>query len=254
MRAAGLLLALLVRPAMAQDPVADFHGERVVWEVRYAGVVAGTAWASSEAGEGGTLVLEGGARNAPWYGKLYSIDDYVKSTWLPGMGSQRYETRFREGGFHQDQDMRLDALGFDVWRKQRIDGEWKEWTKHYTSTPGAEDPISAIHRLRLLQDEALAPTEIGMGWTFPVFSGDKTWPLLVTVEEKGSLETEALGTVPVRVLELRTMHKGMLEQRGNFRIWLTDDARRIPVKMVVKTNFGAIRVDLLEYQAPSKAP
>lgn len=217
-------------------------------------MAAGTAWAEAKLEPDGDVVIEGGAKNAPWYGKLYSIDDFVRSTSRPEGGSARYETRFREGGFHQDQDMRLGAEAFEVWRKQRFDEEWREWTKTYDAHPGAEDPISAVTRIRLLPDEALAPTSLGPGWTFPVFSGEKTWPLIVTVVDREPLDSEVLGTVQTRVVELRTEHKGMLEQRGRFWIWLTDDARRIPVRMVVKTNFGAIRADLVDYRPPVVPP
>lgn len=260
-----LALGLLVHPVatwangLASAPApgatsASLAGERITWSIRYGGVAAGTAWAEAKLEPDGAVVIEGGAKNAPWYGKLYSIDDFVRSTARPEGGSTRYETRFREGGFHQDQDMRLEPGGFEVWRKQRFGEEWREWTKSYDAHPGAEDPISAVTRIRLLHDEALAPTPLGSGWTFPVFSGEKTWPLIVTVVDREPLETEVLGTVQTRVVELRTEHKGMLEQRGRFWIWLTDDARRIPVRMVVKTNFGAVRADLVAYRPPAVPP
>lgn len=257
MRARGLALLLLGLSASAGPPAApapaagSFDGEQVTWQVRFAGVNAGTAWAGSTAQPDGSLVVEGGARSAPWYGGLYSIDDWVRSTWHPQQGSRRYETRFREGGFHQDQDMRLGVGGIEIWRKQRIDGEWKEWTRSLDPSPGAEDPISAVQRLRTLAPEDQVETELGPGWTFPIFSGDKTWPLVVTAAPDGTFDSEVLGEVPVHRLELHTRHRGQLEQKGRFRIWLTDDERAIPVKMVVKTNFGAIKATLLDYQAPA---
>ena len=257
MSLAALLALALAGPARAAAPAAhaSFDGEQVTWEVHYAGVAAGTAWARTTASPDGSLALEGGAQNAPWYGKLYHIDDLVQSTWVPGEGSRRYRTRFREGGFHQDQDMVRQATGFSVWRKQEIDGAWKEWTRSYDSEAGAEDPISAIQRLRLLDDADQVTTPLGVGWSFPVFSGERTWPLVVRVVDHDALEVPALGgRVPVRVVELTTTHKGMLEQRGRFRIWLTEDARRIPVRLSVRSNFGTIRADLVAYTAPAGEP
>ncbi len=254
---AGLLLALLsAAPASQEAPAASpspsplivQRSETVTWAIRYNGVTAGTAWARSEPTADGQVQIEGGAKNAPWYGSIYSIDDWVRSTALSTGGSQRYETRFREGGFQQDQDMRLAGSPFEVWRKQLIKGEWKEWTREYPAHPGAEDPISAILRLRLLKDEDRAATPFGEGWTFPVFSGDKTWPLFVQHIGSEAVEVEGMGTVQARILELRTEHKGLLEQRGRFRIWLSEDERRLPVKMVVKSNYGPIRADLIGYQ------
>lgn len=243
------LLALLL-PAGAAPTAQALVGEKVTWAVRYNGVTAGTAWASSAARDDGLIEIEGGARNAAWYASLYSIDDWVRSHARPEGGSARYETRFREGGFQQDQDMRLAGAPFEVWRKQLIKGEWKEWTREYPAHPGAEDPISAILRLRLLRDEDQVSTPFGPGWTFPVFSGDRTWPLHVTVVGQEVVEIEGLGALPARVLELRTEHKGLLEQRGRFRIWLSEDERRLPLKMVVRSNYGPIRADLVRYESP----
>lgn len=267
MRSTGLALLLLGLTASASQPTASpatpdslshsplarFDGEKVTWQIRYAGVNAGTAWAASSVGDDGHLVIEGGAANAPWYGGLYSIDDWVRSTWDPDGGSVRYETRFREGGFHQDQDMRLEPGGIEIWRKQRVDGEWKEWTRSLDPSPGAEDPISAVQRLRSLSLDEQVQTELGPGWRFPIFSGDRTWPLIVTSTPDGSFDSDVLGEVPVRMLELHTRHEGQLEQKGRFRIWLTDDERAIPVKMVVKSNFGAIKATLLAYEPPDSA-
>lgn len=246
--AAGLALATPLTSLASAEPTHTYEGESVTWAIHYSGLNAGTAWATSQRSPTGELVIEGGAKNAPWYSSLYSIDDWVRSTVAPGGGSLRYETRFREGGFQQDQDMQLSGSPFQVWRKQLIKGEWKEWTREYTAHPGAEDPISAILRLRLLRDEDRTATPFGEGWTFPVFSGDKTWPLHVTMIGTETLEVQSQGAVQTRVLELRTEHKGLLEQRGRFRVWLTEDERRLPVKVVVKTNYGPIRAELIGYE------
>jgi len=258
-RSALLSLALtavaLAASAATSSPTTprSFDGERITWQVRYAGLNAGTAWAEASESADGRLVIEGGARNAPWYGKLFSIDDFVRSTSRQGDGSLRYETRFREGGFHQDQDMQRTDAGFVVQRGQRIDDEWRQWERSYDSTPGCEDPISAVHRLRTLADAELQPLDEGRGWSFPVFSGDRTWPLIVTWTDTETVDAGPLGAVQARVLDLHTGHRGMLEQRGRFRVWLTDDDARVPVKLVVKSNFGAIRALLADYRPPRTA-
>jgi hypothetical protein len=104
--ATGLLLATL--PALADAAQPFGPGERIRWSVSYMKVRAGEAWAEVSAGAGGELLISGGARNADWYGRIYTIDDRVDSRWDPlGPGSREYRTRFREGGFHQDQLMRI---------------------------------------------------------------------------------------------------------------------------------------------------
>lgn len=234
-----LVLALGGLASAAEAPL-RFPGERLHWEVSFAGVAAGTAWSAARA-EGDLVVFEGGCRNADWYAPFYTIDDSVKSTWRPGGGSVRYQTRFREGRFSQDQDMRLLPDGVEVWRRQWIDEAWKEWTDRYGPSPGAEDPVSALYALRLLDGEG--------PWEYPVWSGRKTFSLQVSAGEPITLDT-VLGEVAARPYSLVAPHKGEVQQRGGFVVYLTEDARRVPVRAELKANVGTFQADLIGYLAP----
>ena len=231
-----------VPAAPVSSAPAAFEGEYLRWEIKYLGVTGGFAEAWTEAGEDGQLVTTGIAQNAPWYAKVYTLDDRVRSTWAPTGGSSAYDTWFREGRFQQDQEMRLSGDGIHVGRRQLGDEGWREWSNDYPAHPGAEDPVSAFFRLRMLD---LSATQ-----RFPVFSGKHVWTLEVVPRERERLKGSALGPVDTRVVELRTAHEGDLEQRGRFLLWVTDDARQVPVRMVVKTNVGNIRADLVAYEAP----
>lgn len=229
-----MILALLPLSLAAAPP---FDGETLRWEVRYAGVVAGHAGASARA-EGDRLIFEGWAKNADWYAAIYTIDDLVRSTWLPGQGSERYQTWFREGGFHQDQDMRLSPQCVEVWRRQLRDGAWHEWSNRYAASPGAEDPVSALYVLRGLD---------GAGpWTTPVFTGKRTSPVVIRREGISTVDTVA-GPMPADVFELTAPHQGEVEQRGRFLVYLSQDARRLPLRATLATNIGTIRADLVAW-------
>ena len=221
-------------------------GEELVWGVRVAGINAGQAGARTVAGPGSDLFIETWLKNADWYGSIYSVDDTTRSTWSVEGGSTRYETRFREGGFHQDQDMRLDPDGFQVWRRQKVKEGWREWTTPYAAEPYVEDPVTAIFALREASGDG--------PWSMPVFSGKNTWPLNATLIGRETLEGTTLGTVDVIVLSLQTRHRGEWEQQGRFLVYYTDDAQRIPVRMVIRSSIGAIRVDLVGYTPPQNRP
>jgi len=220
-------------------------GEELVWGITYAGITGAVASATVSDAPGGSLYISTAIKNADWYARIYTIDDTTRSTWVPGDGSTRYETRFREGGFQQDQDMRLAPSSFSVWRHQKLKEGWKEWTTEYPGHPYAEDPVTAFFAIRTLD---------GAGpWSMPVFSGEATWPLHVEDAGRETLAVEPLGEVPVRVLSLQTRHRGEWEQQGRFLVYVTDDERRIPVRFVIRSSIGAIRADLIGYTPPSSA-
>lgn len=217
-------------------------GEALVWSVRVAGINAGQAGTRSLEGPGHHITIETWLKNADWYAPIYTVDDSTRSTWSPQGGSVRYETRFREGGFQQDQDMRLDPAGFEVWRRQKGKEGWREWTTPYAAAPYVEDPVTVIFALRESSGEG--------PWSMPVFSGKNTWPLNAELIRRETLEGTALGNVDVRVIALQTRHRGEWEQQGRFLVYLTDDAERIPIRMVIRSSIGAIRVDLIAYTPP----
>ena len=209
------------------------------WAVTYMGVVGGYAEAWTEPDGEGRQVTTGMARNAPWFARVYTIDDRIRSIWKPTGGSIAYDTWFREGRFQQDQQMRFGTDGIHVERRQRGDTGWRSWSDAYPAHPGVEDPVSAFFRLRML--------DLDQTQRIPVFSGRHTWTLEVLHRRMERRRDTPLGTVDTRIVELRTAHEGDLEQRGRFLLWVTDDRRQIPVRMVVRTNLGSIRADLVEY-------
>ncbi|MFT4975792.1 MAG: hypothetical protein ACI8S6_001685 [Myxococcota bacterium] len=218
------------------------HGELLVWDVRFAGLVGGQAKAGVTDAPDGAYYVDAWLKNADWYSAIYTIDDHSRSTWTPEGGSIRYETRFREGGFEQDQDMRMSADAFSVWRHQKLKDGWREWTTPYDPHPYVEDPVTAIFALRGLEGEG--------PWSVPVFSGEATWPLEVTVHGREHMDDTPLGAVDVVIYSLQSRHRGEWEQRGRFLVYLTDDTRHIPVRFVIKSTIGAIRADLTTYTPP----
>jgi len=238
---------LAALPAASEGAPPFGPGECIRWAVSYMRVRAGHAWAEVAEGEDGALRITGGARNADWYARIYTLDDQVQSLWDPaGPGSKRYITRFREGGFHQDQDMTIAAEGVTVERSQRFSEGWRSWSDDYPG-PGmaVEDPTTAFFRVRLL------PLVSGESYHFAVFSGRETWQLRVEVEPRMMLET-ALGELRVIPVQVFTEHQGDLEQKGRIVLYLSDDSRRIPVRAIMQTNVGAIRADITTYQPPGE--
>jgi hypothetical protein len=102
-----------------------------------------------------------------------------------------------------------------------------------------QDVLSAIYFIRT------QPLEIGK--TFDVFIGDggRVYTIPVKVIEKKRMKT-VLGRVDVlRVTaELFGPERLIDDEKGEFSIWITDDARRIPVGGRVKTDYGTFDIKL----------
>src|SRR5215211_3268939 len=126
------------------------------------------------------------------------------------------------------------------------------WTSRDPNNPSAEprhvitefsgqlqDVLSAIYFIRT------QPLEVGK--TFEVFIGDggKVYTIPVKVIERKRMKT-ILGRVDVLRVNPELFGPGRLidEEKGEFSIWITDDARHIPVGARVKSDYGTFDIKL----------
>ena len=134
------------------------------------------------------------------------------------------------------------------------------WTSRDPNNPTAEprhaitefsgqlqDVLSAIYFIRT------QPLEVGK--TFEVFIGDggKVYTVPVKVVEKKRMKT-ILGRVDVlRVnTELFGTERLIEKEKGEFSIWISDDARHIPVAARIKTDYGTFDIKLKRIVNPAQ--
>jgi hypothetical protein len=102
-----------------------------------------------------------------------------------------------------------------------------------------QDVLSAIYFIRT------QPLEVGK--TFEVFIGDggRVYKIPIKVVEKKRMKT-ILGHVDVLRVnpELFGPERLIDEEKGEFSIWITDDARHIPVAGRIKTEYGTFDIKL----------
>ena len=240
--------ALLVSGALAGAP--GGVGETMDWKVHYLGMHVGNARVEVADGGGEAWVIRGRSWSAPWYSRVYSVDDHTTSFWTPGVGSSRYQTVFREGGFHQDQDMRIAPDGIHVDRRQLFKEEgWRSWEDDYEG-PGypMEDPVTAFYHLR-----GLALPD-GGSTTIPLFSGKRVTQVQISVEGREPLDT-AIGEVDTIRVRISSQRDDELKGKGRIWVWITDDETRLPVKVLWKSNsIGSVHAELTGWTpAPPKS-
>jgi hypothetical protein len=135
------------------------------------------------------------------------------------------------------------------------------WTSRDPNNPDAEprhaiadfsgqlqDVLSAIYFIRT--------QPLAVGKTFEVFVGDggRVYKIPVKVVEKKRMKT-ILGRVDVLRVnpELFGPERLIDDEKGEFSIWITDDAQRIPVGGRVKTDYGTFDIKLKRIVTSSPA-
>jgi hypothetical protein len=101
-----------------------------------------------------------------------------------------------------------------------------------------QDVVSAIYYVRSQQ------LDVGKSFEVPISDSGRVYCIPVSVAEKKKMKT-VLGQVPVvRVVADLFGERGLVNAKGQFVIWLTDDTRHIPVAAQIKTEYGTFDITL----------
>lgn len=103
----------------------------------------------------------------------------------------------------------------------------------------AQDPLGALYVLRAI------PLKPGQApFTIPVTDSGKSYSMRVTVGARESVRS-GIGTLPAIRLTIAVSNTAdRTEKPSQFTIWLSDDARRLPVKLQAGLAVGSVQLTL----------
>ncbi len=173
------------------------------------------------------------ARTTPFSDHIYKVRDRNESWMQVGdLRSLGYLKKLREGDFFRDEWVLFDydRLGFLSRRTGRDGG----FTVSTGTIPGAvQDILSSIYSLR--------PKRLAVGDEIVQDVNTKNnWPLVIKVTRRQRIKVPA-GTFQCVAVEPALRGEGIFIQKGkSLTVWVTDDARHIPVLMQVDILIGSI--------------
>ena len=111
-------------------------------------------------------------------------------------------------------------------------------------TGPVHDILSAIYYLRT------QPLQVGKSFELPISDSGQVYKVPVRVLEKKRMKT-VIGRVDALLIEAELFgQRGMIEGEGKFFMWFTDDARRIPVSVKIKSEYGTFDIRLKKVTTP----
>lgn len=104
------------------------------------------------------------------------------------------------------------------------------------------DILSAIYFMRT------QTLQVGKNFDLPISDAGQVYKVPIRVLEKKKLKT-VLGRVDAILVEADLFGaRGMLDGNGKFFMWFTDDARRVPVSVKIKSEFGTFDIRLKKFK------
>ena len=212
--------------------------EKLVFDLTWTGIKAGTA-TQEIIEEKDSMRVVSTARSADWISVFFPVEDRVESVLTkvppPLLGlPKNYRIKTREGNHRKDKEIVFDhekgkAVYINHLGKEKLE---------LAINGNTYDAYSSFYYLRTLN------LEVGKSVYVSILDNKELWNVEVQVLKKEKLKT-ILGEVNTILIKPLIKSEGIFERKGEIYIWLTDDARRIPVKMKTKVAIGSITATLV---------
>jgi hypothetical protein len=213
-------------------------GERLVFDVNYGFITAGEAVMAVTGFD--TVVgrkcyrVEFTVNSIPSFSWVYKVEDrYLTFIDVETLAPWKFEQHIREGTYRRDFIAEFDQINLVA----------KTTEGTYDIPPYVHDIMSAFYYARIMDFTSFKP---GDGVMLSNFYKDKSHELKVNFLGRQELEIEA-GTFNSIVVEPMVKEGGLFKSEGRIVIWLSDDDRKIPLRVNTKVVIGSIDTELKSY-------
>jgi len=217
------------------------NGERLVYDISWAGLTVGEGVLESEPLEplnGREMIrVRSTANSNGLLSLIFPVRDRIESD-MDANGLFPYKiTVDQRHGFRR----RHKVIEFDQEDHKAIlfsDGK----TRRYDIPPQVQDILSSLYYFR-----AIEQMEDGSSVFINVHDSKKNWRLEIQILGRETLPS-VLGTLPMVKAKALIRYEGVLLDKGDLNLWLTDDLRHIPVMMNGKVAIGSITAMLTKIE------
>ena len=213
-------------------------GERLAFSVNYGFINAGDAVMAVSGYDtvGGRRCyrVEFSVTSLESFAWVYKVEDhYLTYIDVDAIAPLKFEQHIREGTYRRDFIAEFDQANHIA---RTTEGE-------YPIPEYVHDIMSAFYFVRTFHFSGYQP---GQTTVLHNFYKDKSYELGVRFLGRQELEVEA-GTFKTVVVEPLVKEGGLFKSEGRIVIWLSDDDRKIPVRVNTKVVIGSIDVELKSY-------
>jgi len=217
-----------------------WKSERLVFEISWFKMKGGTA--VLEVSEGAELngrkvhQISAVTNSNSFVDKFHKVRDRVDSfVYADNLSSAGFKVHQEEGSYRRDKE-----ISFDYTKGTATYTVGKE-SSYYPIPFFVQDALSSLYFLRTRE------LVIGKPVIIDVFEDKKLWQVEVQVLGRERISTPA-GEFDTVLIKPLLKFEGIFQRKGDLYVWLTDDNRKMPVRMKSKIKIGSIFADLLEYK------
>lgn len=224
-----------IEPVAVGKPlqIAKSTKEKLSFDIYWLGIYVGKAILEA-IHDNGILRITSQAYSAPFISTFYKVEDHAESLIIEGIPVS-FRIKQREGRYRSDKETIFDMSNRKVTHFNYLKGFKDE---HIMKDGVAWDVISGFFYLRT------QPLDIGKAIYIDIFDSNKFYKAKVEVLRKEKIEIPNRGEVSTVIVKPELQSEGLFQRKGDVLIWLTDDEKKIPVRVQTKVPVGNIIAEL----------
>ncbi|MDQ6955159.1 MAG: DUF3108 domain-containing protein [Mariprofundaceae bacterium] len=239
-----VLSSLCLMPALlyAESDCMPYAGEQLTFDVGWEFINAGVATMTVSTPSEGSYKIHTAARTNKFLDIFKKVRDIIVSEGIcldGAMQSTHFNLEQHERSYHA-----IKKTVFD-WQHDAVFYTQNKKTDRYDVSAGHLNVMDAFFRVR---SEKLL---LGDSFNVPVFDSRETYDVIVNIGKKTKMLRAPWGE-HVECISIEPILKtaGMFSSKGKMKIWVTNDSRHIPIKLIAKIKIGHIVGTLIDYKEP----
>lgn len=226
-----------VATSMVSVPdIFPFARERLTFSLYWSGIHVGTATLEAVRGNGESYITSVVNSNAV-ISAFYKVEDRAESRLVKGRPAS-FTLVQSEGSHHRNKETIFEPERNKVTYINHVDKTRQEYDM---SGKLLWDVITGFYYVRR------QPLEIGKSVYVSMFDSNKFMNAEVKVLRREKMELEDGQEISTIIVQPVLNSEGLFQKTGNILVWLTDDARRMPVRMETKLKIGRVTAKLKSF-------
>ncbi len=214
-----------------------FTKEKLSYDIYWYGIFAGNAVLESE-NKNGILKITSTVHSSPFISAFYRVEDFAECIITNGYPF-KLRLKTKEGSHISDKETVFDIKSGKVTFINYIKGKSKE---HKLPDGTIWDILSGFFYLRTHQ------LDVSKQYYIDIFDSNKFFRTEVDILKRENIQNPAMGEITTLLIKPILKSEGLFKKTGDIYIWLTDDVRKIPVRIETKIPVGNVVAELKEIQ------
>lgn len=219
------------------DRFSKFINEKMKFDVYWMGIYAGSAYVLVK-GDSESIKISSEVNSAAFISNFYYVHDKAES--IIEKGKPKYFRLIQIEGKHRgDKEVKFD---YDAGEITFINNIKNKMSVHKGIDKIFMDVLSGFFYLRTFQIDKSKSIFVD------IFDSDKFATVEVKVLKEEKIETSDGKEISALLVKPELTTEGLFKRKGDIFIWISNDEKKIPLRIETKVPVGKITAELKEYK------